>query len=111
MIQPQNDWILVQLDEVSDKVANGLLFKPETAHETIHQTGEVIKVGPGKLSSKGDRIPLGVGIGEGVLFSKFVATKTKTAEALEYHLDAGQALIRESDVMVVYDRTEGAVLA
>jgi len=102
-----NDRILLRLDPESNKVASGLLFKPDDAHESILRTGEVIDVGPGRWADKGDqRIPVGVEIGEGVLFIKFVATSTKTAESLQAHLAKDEALITPNDVLLVYDRKD-----
>ena len=103
MIQPHNDWILIKMDPESDMVAGGLLHKPETAHDTINRTAEVLAVGPGKLNTSGKRNPLGVSPGDGVVFGKFVATKTRTAEALLQYLGKDEALIRESDVLVTYE--------
>jgi len=101
------DRVLIRLDPESDKTMSGLLFKPDDAHESVLRTGEVIDVGPGRWTEKGDkRIPLGVEIGEGVVFIKFVATNTKTAESLQMHLNEGEALITPNDILLVYDRKE-----
>lgn len=102
------DRILVRVDPESDMVASGLLFKPDDAHETIIQTGEVLDVGPGRWAErKNERIPVGVEPGEGVVFIKFVATNTKTAQALQAHLNDNEALLTPNDVLLVYDRREG----
>lgn len=101
------DRILLRMDPESNKVASGLLFKPDDAHETILRTGEVIDVGPGRWAEKENkRIPVGVEIGEGVVFVKFVATSTKTAESLQAHLSKDEALITPNDILLVYDRKD-----
>jgi co-chaperonin GroES (HSP10) len=104
------DNILVKMDPDADKVAGGLLFKPEEAYETILRTGEVIAVGPGRHAKRGERdlgtrIPLGVEVGEGVVFNRFIASNTKTAEALhQFVLEKSEALIRPNDILLAYDR-------
>lgn len=106
-IKPHNDWVLIKMDPETDEMAGGLLVKPETAHETILRTGVVLDVGPGKYSAKGDqRTPLDVEPGEGVVFVKFVADSTKTAEALQHHLGPDEALIKVGDILLAYDRSE-----
>lgn len=104
------DRILVKLDPESKKTISGLLFKPDDAHETVFRTGEVIAVGPGRWPDKGnERIPMPVERGEGVLFIKFVATSTKTAESLKVHLGEDEALLQPNDILLVYDRKEPPV--
>jgi len=101
------DRILVRMDPESEKTISGLLFKPDDAHETVFRTGEVIDVGPGKwIDKKNERIPMPVERGEGVLFIKFVATSTKTAESLKAHLGDAEALLQPNDVLLVFDRKE-----
>lgn len=101
------DRILVKIDPESEKTASGLLFKPDDAHETIVQTGEVIDVGPGRWAEKEHRrIPVGVEPGEGVVFVKFVATSTKTAESLKAHLSKDEAILQPGDILLAYDRSD-----
>lgn len=100
------DNILVKLDSESSMTSSGLIVRPREAVETILRTGEVIATGPGKRSKKGDKlVPTGVEVGDGVVFNRFVASNTKTAEALhQYVLDENEGLIKGSDVLLVYDR-------
>lgn len=104
------DNILVRMDPDTDKVLGGLLFKPEDAYETIMRTGEVISVGPGRWATDGDtpldkRIPIGVEVGEGVVFNRFIASHTKTAEQLhQFVLEKDEAIIAPRDILLVYDR-------
>ena len=60
--------------------------------------GEILAVGPGARSDKGDLIPLGVQVGDRVLFGKWSGTEVK--------LDGDELLImKESDIMGVLDET------
>jgi hypothetical protein len=42
-----------------------------------------------------------------VVFNRFIASNTKSAEALhQFALDADEALIKAGDILLVYDRKE-----
>jgi co-chaperonin GroES (HSP10) len=103
------DRILVKMDPEKDTVAGGVLFKPDDAYETILRTGVVTQVGPGKWTKDGKkRMPVGVEVGEGVVFNRFIASDTKTAQALHGAvLEPDEGLLDPKDILVVYDRKEG----
>jgi len=104
-MQVMNDWVHIRLDPDNEKV--GSLFKPQGAYEHILRTAEVLQVGPGKWSKEGSkREPMGVEVGEGVVFIRFVADSTKTAQSIQATLGENEALIRLSDIMLVYDRKD-----
>ena len=98
--------VLVKMDPDNEAIAGGLLVKPETAHEHVLRTGEVIQVGSGKRSKKtGERLPMTLQPGDGVVFVRFMAD-TKTSEALQYHLGKDHVLLKEGDVLLSYDRAD-----
>lgn len=100
-----NDWIHIKLDPDEEKV--GTLYKPQGAYDHILRTAEVLQVGPGKRCKDVDRRePMGVEPGEGVVFIRFVADSTKTAQSIQATLGEDEALIRVGDVMLVYDRKD-----
>ena len=108
-----HDQILVKLDPETDKIAGGLLVKPDAAFETLLRTGEVLAMGPGAEAKRhglptGKRIPIDLEVGEGVLFNRFIASDTKTAQMMhrQHILDKDEALIRPSDVILAYDRAD-----
>lgn len=111
-----NDWILVKMDPDSNKTLSGTLYKPDEAYETALRTGKVMAVGPGPLAKKGEdryldfRIPVGVEVGEGVVFNRVIAIKTKTAEALhQVVLEEDEALIRPNDILLAFDHSNPPV--
>ena len=100
-----NDWIHIKLDPDEEKV--GTLYKPQGAYDHILRTAEVLQVGPGKwVGDTGKREPMGLEPGDGVVFIRFVADSTKTAQSIQAKIGENEALIRQSDVMLVYDRKE-----
>ena len=109
MLRPMNDNILIKVDEESEVTAGGII-KPDDATESIQGTAVVVAVGPGKWTEpkkKGvqpKRIPVGVEVGDGVVFIKYLA-KTRTNEQLrQWHLQERQLLIKPGDVLLAYDR-------
>jgi chaperonin GroES len=71
----------------------GGLYIPDTAKEKPQQ-GEIIAVGPGRVSDAGERIKPEVKAGDRVLYGKYSGT--------EVSVDGEQLLIlREADVLAV----------
>ena len=74
-----------------EEVTKGGIVLPDTAKEKP-QEGEIIAVGPGKLSEDGtQRIPMEVKIGDKVIYAKYGGTEWKY-EGEEY------LILRESDI-------------
>jgi len=73
-LQPLEDRIVVRPGEPEQTTASGLVI-PDTATEKPQQ-GEVLAVGPGKRSENtGDLIPMDVGVGDTVVYSKYGGTE------------------------------------
>lgn len=69
-LRPLEDRLVVRPDEAEETTASGLVI-PDTAREKPQQ-GTVIAVGPGRRSEQtGEVIPLDVGEGDRVLYSKY----------------------------------------
>ncbi|MQA90080.1 MAG: co-chaperone GroES [Gemmatimonas sp.] len=91
-VKPLADRVVVKPLEESEQMRGGL-YIPDTAKEKPQQ-GEVVAVGPGKLSEEGRRIDPELKVGDKVLYGKYSGT--------EVTLDDNQYLIlRESDVLAV----------
>lgn len=91
-VKPLADRVVIKPLEEAEQMRGGL-YIPDTAKEKPQQ-GEVVAVGPGKLSEEGKRIDLELKVGDKVLYGKYSGT--------EVTLDDAQYLIlRESDVLAV----------
>ncbi|MDE2980265.1 MAG: co-chaperone GroES [Gemmatimonadota bacterium] len=91
-IQPLADRVVVKALEEAEQMRGGL-YIPDTAKEKP-QEGEIVAVGPGKLSDEGNRIPMEVASGDRVLYGKYSGT--------EVTVDGDQYLIlRESDILAI----------
>ena len=73
-LKPLDDRIVVQPNEAEQTTASGLVI-PDTAKEKPQQ-GKVLAVGPGKRTENtGELVPLGIDVGQTVLYSKYGGTE------------------------------------
>ena len=73
-LQPLDDRIVVRPNESEETTASGLVI-PDSAKEKPQQ-GEVLAVGPGRRAENtGEIIPLGVSVGDTVVYSKSGGTE------------------------------------
>ena len=94
--RPLHDRVVVKRIEEEQKSKGGIII-PDTAKEKPMQ-GEVLAVGPGARNEGGDLIPMGVKVGERVLFGKWSGTEVK--------IDGEELLImKESDIMGIIEET------
>jgi chaperonin GroES len=91
-IRPLADRIVIKPLEETEQMRGGL-YIPDTAKEKPQQ-GEVVAIGPGKLTDEGKRIELEVKEGDRVLYGKYSGTEV-TLENEQY------LILRESDVLAV----------
>jgi chaperonin GroES len=68
-IRPLNDRVLVR--RIPEPEAQTYIVRPESA-QVPSTWGQVVAVGPGKMSKKGWRVPVGVKPGEVVIFGPYV---------------------------------------
>jgi co-chaperonin GroES (HSP10) len=112
--RPVNDQILISVDPERDTAvlhSDVKIYKPDGACDHVLGTGEVLAVGPGLLSKKGIRKSIDLRPGEGVVFIKFVAGYTETSKSVQFVIGKDKALIRPTDVLLVYDRTDPPVFS
>ncbi|MFB0557133.1 MAG: co-chaperone GroES [Dehalococcoidia bacterium] len=89
-IEPLGDRVVIK-PLPKEEVSKGGIVLPDTAKEKP-QEGEIIAVGPGKLSEDGKRIAMEVKVGDKVIYSKYAGT--------EFKLDDEEVIIlRESDIL------------
>lgn len=91
-LKPLADRVVVK-PLVSDEQKVGSIIIPDTAKEKPMQ-GEVIAVGPGKISDNGNKIAMEVKVGDKVLYGKYSGTEVTVADE-EY------LIMRESDIFAI----------
>lgn len=75
MLKPLGDRVLVRPSEGEEQTTGGI-FLPDTARKKP-QEGEVLAVGPGRVTKKGERAPIAVNVGDTVIYSKWAGTEIK----------------------------------
>ncbi len=89
-LQPLADRVVVKPIE-REEVTKGGIVLPDTVKEKP-QEGEVIAVGPGRLSEDGKRMTMDVKVGDIVIYAKYGGTEIKIEEE-------ELVILRESDIL------------
>ena len=89
-VQPLADRVVIKPIE-REEVTKGGIILPDTAKEKP-QEGEVIAVGPGRLSDDGKPIKMDVKVGDRVIYARYAGTEIKI-DAEEY------VILRENDIL------------
>ena len=89
-LKPLADRVVVKPIE-REKVSKGGIVLPDTVKEKP-QEGEVVAVGPGRLSEDGKRIAMEVKVGDRVIYAKYGGTEIKID-------DEELVILRESDIL------------
>ena len=89
-VKPLADRILIRRFDAEEELRGGIII-PDTAKEKPME-GEVVAVGPGKLSKEGKRVTMGVSKGDCVLIGKYSGTEVKIG-------GDDYVILREDDVL------------
>ena len=89
-LEPLADRLVVKPIEREEVTKSGIVL-PDTVRERP-QEGEVIAVGPGRLSEDGKRIAMDIKVGDRVIYAKY--------GGMEYKIEDEEVIIlRESDIL------------
>ncbi len=93
-LRPLHDRVIVKRLDVERKTSSGIVI-PDNAAEKPDQ-GEILAVGNGKVGDDGKVRPLGVKVGDKILFGKYSGQTVKVE---------GEELLvmREEDIMAVVE--------
>jgi len=91
-IKPLGDRVIIKALPQEEKTRGGVIL-PDTAKEKPQQ-GEVVAVGPGRVTDKGTKVDMEVRVGDRVLYGKYSGTEVKI-EGQEY------LIVKESEVLAV----------
>jgi chaperonin GroES len=87
---PLGDRVVIK-PSPKEEVSRGGIVLPDTVKEKPVD-GEIIAVGPGKLTDEGKRLPMDVKVGDIVVYSKYAGTEFKDR-------DEELVIMRESDIL------------
>ena len=82
-LKPLQDRIVIKVIEDTEQTSGGI-FIPDSAKEKP-QKGEVVAVGEGKTNDKGEKEPMGVKVGDIILYAKYSGTDVKM-DGVEYKI-------------------------
>ncbi len=91
-IRPLGDRVVVKPIQREEVTKSGIVL-PDTAKEKP-QRGQVVAVGPGRMTDDGKRLPMEVKVGDEVLFAKYAGTELKIDDE-EY------LILSEKDILAV----------
>jgi chaperonin GroES len=89
-LQPLADRLVVKPSQ-KEEVTKGGIYLPDTAKEKP-QEGEIVAVGPGRMTDDGKRIPMDLKVGDKVIYSKYGGSEIKID-------DVEMIILRESDIL------------
>ncbi len=94
-LRPLGDHIIVKPLKPEEVTKFGIVL-PDTADKEKPEQGEVMAIGPGKLMDNGQRAPMGVKVGDQVVFKKYSPD--------EITIDEQEVLVlSESDIIAVIE--------
>lgn len=91
-IKPLADRVVIRPSEAEERTKGGIIL-PDTAKEKP-VVGEIVAVGPGKVTEDGKKVPMEVKVGDKVLYGKYSGTEV-TIEGDQY------LIMREADVFAI----------
>jgi chaperonin GroES len=89
-LQPMADRLVVK-PILKEEMTRGGIFIPDTVKEKP-QEGEVIAVGPGRMTDDGKRIVMDIKVGDRVIYAKYGGSEIKVD-------DIEMIILRESDIL------------
>ena len=91
-LQPLADRLVVK-PTAKEEMTKGGIFLPDTAKEKP-QEGEIVAVGPGRMTDEGKRIAMDVKVGDRVIYAKYGGSEIKIE-------DVEMIILRESDILAI----------
>ena len=91
-LQPLADRLVVKPIQ-KEEMTKGGIFIPDTVKEKP-QEGEVVAVGPGRMSDDGKRIAMEIKVGDRIIYSKYGGSEIKID-------DIEMMILRESDILAI----------
>ena len=93
-LQPLSNWVVVKPIEKEEKTKSGI-YLPDTVKEKP-QEGEVLAVGPGRVTDEGKRIEMDVQVGDIVVYTRYGGMEFK----MEYKDEEQEIMIlRDTDIL------------
>lgn len=103
MFRPLNEWLVVEKDAPVDRSKGGIML-PDNDPKKRSQTGRVVAVGPGRwFKDTNARVPLGVTVGDRVLFLQYGGTMVAEGGAPVEYGGKSYLFLRDTDLLCVLE--------
>lgn len=96
VIRPLGDRVLVKPEMAGDERSPSGIIIPDTARKEKPERGEVVAVGEGKRTDKGELIALRVKKGDTIIFSKYGYDEVKIGDEEFY-------IVTESNILAIVE--------
>lgn len=93
-IKPLHDNVVVKPKKLEEITKSGIVL-PDTVDKGRPEQGEVVAVGPGKLTDSGQRQPMSVKAGDQVMFKKYSTDEFMGEDKEEY------LIISDNDILAI----------
>ncbi len=94
-LKPLSDRVVLKMLEAEETTKGGIILTGSAKEKP--QTAEVVAVGPGAYNAEtGDRIPVGINVGDKVIASKYAGTEVKLGSD-EY------IVVRADDILAIVE--------
>jgi len=93
-VHPLGDRVLVRPEDSADEKSPSGIIIPDTARKEKPERGEVVAIGEGKRTDKGDIIAMRVKVGDTIMFSKYGFDEVKIDDKDYY-------IVAESNILAI----------
>lgn len=90
-----NDQVLVFVDKSEKETEGGILIAKSSTSSDAPSTGQVVKVGPGRIAASGDRMPMTVAPGDLIKFRDFAGNEVEID-------DQDYTVVRMGDILAKF---------
>jgi len=94
-LRPLADKVIVRPKKEEEKTKSGIVL-PATGEKDKPEQGEVVAVGPGKMTEDGKLLPMSIKVGQTVVFTQYGPTEIKM-EGTKY------LVLSEGDILAVIE--------
>jgi chaperonin GroES len=94
--KPRGDRVVVVRDAARKQTEGGILL-PESFDRTKMPVGTIISIGPGRINSKGARVPMDLKVGDRVLMTNYAGMEIR--DGRQTRAEDEFVMLREEDVL------------
>ena len=96
MYKPLSNHVLIEPDKKENVTQSGIVLPESSDKKQV--TGKIVAMGPGKTNDKGDKMEMGVKVGEKVLFKEPWSNDNKIKDG-----DKEYFLVEEDDILAIIE--------